>query len=103
MGPHRRSVVEEGPQIPFAIPARVFDRTGEAVRPLPPERSPFRIPFVGQYGSRTQDGQKEPSQPYAFPPAFRAHAVQSIIPIAAADEGKFVRPQPPSVFDRPNA
>ena len=42
LGPHRRSVVEKGPQIPFAVPARVFDRAGEVVCPLPPERRRVR-------------------------------------------------------------
>ena len=98
----RRTVVEEGPQIPVAVPGGSLGRRSQLRGALPP-----RVTKVGMalhhVGERIQRGRQEPREPNTFAAPFRPDVIHSIIPIAGADQRQVVRTPLPRPVQSPMA
>ena len=86
LGTQRFSIIEIGAAVPAPIPGILLNRCGQTPGFLAPLVSLFGLLVkLQQLCEVLHDVDQEPGQPHAFAFALDPHAVQTIVPIAAAD------------------
>src|SRR5438128_2110059 len=103
-GTQRRPIVEISAPVPFAIPARFFDRGAHStrVRAILLRQFPFATPLAENRKS-LPDIHQEPGQPDALAFSFVADTVHPVIPVASTDQWQPMNSMGAGLFYRPAA